>query len=68
MRTDNLERSEIITETQKIISDLEYSAYNLCDGRKDTDLPVGIVETTDAKDSLLIAIRDLKNLVSKNSV
>lgn len=43
-----------------IISDLEYAAYNLCNGRKDTDLPIGIMESTGAEDSLLIAIRDLK--------
>ena len=49
-------------ELERIISNLEYSAYNLCNGRKYTDLPKGIIESTGAQDTLLIAIRDLKNL------
>jgi len=43
-----------------IISDLEYAAFNLLDGQKDTDLPDGLSESTNAGDSLLIAIRNLK--------
>lgn len=49
-----------------IILDLEYAAYNLLDGKKDTDLPEGVVESTSAETSLLIAIRDLK-LLEKTS-
>ena len=49
-------------ELERIISNLEYSAYNLCNGMKYTDLPKGIIESTGAQDTLLIAIRDLKNL------
>ena len=46
-----------------IIGSLEYAAYNLFDGKKYTDLSKGI-ESTGAGDSLLMAIRDLKELTS----
>lgn len=50
------------SQLNKILYDLEYSAYNLI-GQKYTDLPKGVVESTSSKDSLLIAIRDLKKIV-----
>jgi hypothetical protein len=53
-------------ELNKIISDLEYAAYNLCNGKKDTDLPPGIINSTGAEDSLLIAIRDLKEITNRH--
>jgi len=45
-----------------VIYNLEYAAYNLLDGKKYTDLPKGIIESTNPGDSLLIAIRDLKKI------
>lgn len=51
-----------------IACNLEYSAYNLCDGKKYTDLPKGIVESTSAEDTLLISIRDLKQLSSQRTL
>ncbi|MGD9697525.1 hypothetical protein [Acinetobacter sp.] len=56
-------RLEIKFDLNGIISDLEYAAFNLCDGAKYTDLPENITESTGAKESLLIAIRDLKRFV-----
>jgi hypothetical protein len=53
-------------ELNKIINDLEYAAFNLCNGKKDTDLPIGIIESTGADDTLLIAIRDLKELANRH--
>jgi len=47
-----------------IVSNLEYAAYNLLDGRKDTELHEGIIDSTDAGDTLLIAIRELKEIVT----
>lgn len=47
-----------------IIYNLEYAAYNLLDGKKYTDLPKGIMESTGPGDSLLMAIRDLKEIAS----
>ena len=57
-----------MNELAKIITDLEYAAYNLCNGKKDTDLPPGIIESTGADDSLLIAIRDLKEIANRHEV
>ena len=45
----------------RILFNLEYAAYNLC-GKTVDDLPLGISESTGADDSLLIAIRDLKEI------
>ena len=55
---------ELNTLLAGIIHNLEYSAYNLLNGKKYTDLPEGITESTGADESLLIAIRDLKELTS----
>lgn len=46
----------------KIINDLEYAAFNLCNGKKYTDIPDTLIESTGPEDSLLIAIRELKKL------
>ena len=51
---------EIDKNVKHIISDLEYSAYNLCEGRNYKELPIGLVESTSAQDTLLMAIRDLR--------
>jgi len=44
---------------------LEYAAYNLCDGKTYKDLDKHLSESTCSKDTLLIEIRRLKELVSK---
>ena len=61
LRTD-IEKvlGEIDKNVKHIISDLEYSAYNLCEGRNYKELPIGLVESTSAQDTLLMAIRDLR--------
>ncbi len=60
----------MITETIKneledIIIDLEYAAFNLCD-KKVEDLPFGLMESTGADDTLLLAIVRLKNIVNRS--
>ena len=54
--------SDLMQLLASVIYNLEYAAYNLLDGKKYTDLPKGIIESTNPGDSLLIAIRDLKKI------
>lgn len=54
MKKDNL-----VEQLKYLTNELEYSAYNLCNGQKYTDLPKGIIESTGAETTLLIVIRDL---------
>ena len=53
----------VVDSLQGIIKDLEYSAFNLCNGKKYTDLPKGIIESTGAEDTLLISIRELRKII-----
>jgi hypothetical protein len=50
---------------KQILYGLEYAAYNLCDGKKYTDLPHGIIESTCSEETLLISIRNLKILIDE---
>ena len=63
-KTDGVQPSDCNDSLAGIIHNLEYAAYNLLDGKKYTDLPPGIMESTGASESLLIAIRDLKRIAN----
>ncbi len=49
-------------QLKQLQSDLEYSAFNLCD-IKIEDLEEGIIESTCPETTLLIAIRNLKAMI-----
>lgn len=50
---------------KQILYGLEHAAYNLCDGKKYTDLPHDIIESTCPEETLLISIRNLKILIDE---
>ena len=47
-----------------IIGNMEYAAYNLCEGTE-SELEAGIIESTCPERSLFIALRELKKLAGE---
>jgi hypothetical protein len=52
-------------ELHRIIHNLEYAAFNLCE-KTDSDVEQGVIESTCPETSLLLAIRELKQERDKN--
>jgi len=51
----------------RIIHNLEYAAFNLCE-KTDDDIEQGVIDSTCPETSLFIAIRELKQTPNKGSI